>query len=260
MNNGKLLHKLVENDISFSVLYKILQQKCTDVFSNGSTYIVCYSNPPYPVWVWCSDTQNKGDVLQIAEYLRRNYLEKGKFNFILQAELFEHLKAVDNVFENLSLKMKMLSYKLTDICDISRECNGMVRLATLADLDCLAQIYQDANLEMESLSFPIEHCKKMVQEQVENESLFVMVNDNNKIVATTFSTVQGKYAKISFVYTLPKHRRKGYAINLVHFVSKRFLQLNFMPILYTDGGYVASNSCYNKIGYQQVGTLVNVGN
>jgi len=31
-----------------------------------------------------------------------------------------------------------------------------------------------------------------------------------------------------------------------------------IPILYTNGDYVASNDCYKKIGYVQVGKLVDV--
>lgn len=260
MNNDKALHKLVENDISFSVLYKILQHKCTDVFSNGTTFIVCYSNPPYPVWVWCANVQNTGDVVQIAKYLKQNYLQKGKYSFIMENSLFESLKLVDSDFCSLQTQMQMLSYRLDDVKQISRPVDGTIRLAVVSDVDVLAKIYQDANLEMEGLSFFIEHCKKMVQEQIENGELFVMVDQTNGIVATTFATVQGNYGKISFVYTLPTHRRKGYAINLVHFVSKHLLQQNLTPILYTDGGYVASNSCYTKIGYKQVGNLVKVGN
>ena len=68
----------------------------------------------------------------------------------------------------------------------------------------------------------------------------------------------GLYGKIAAVYTLPNQRRKGYALNLVHAISEDILKDGLVPILYTDADYGASNSCYKKIGFEQVGSLCTV--
>ena len=118
--------------------------------------------------------------------------------------------------------------------------------------------YHNASNEMEGHDFSMEDCKKIITGYINNDELFVWVDDNDQIVATVRKNLDGNYAKIAFVYTLPTHRRKGYAINLVHKVSQMLLDDGLIPILYTNGDYVASNECYKKIGYVQVGKLVDV--
>ena len=114
--------------------------------------------------------------------------------------------------------------------------------------------------EMEGFNFDLEECKNRVMRHIENQTLFTLKNENDEILAITSKSDDGVYAKISSVYTVPKYRRRGYAINLVHYVTELLLEQNLIPILYTNGGYVASNECYKKIGYYQVGRLCNVEN
>jgi predicted GNAT family acetyltransferase len=68
----------------------------------------------------------------------------------------------------------------------------------------------------------------------------------------------GEFGKVAAVYTVPKHRRLGYAINLVGELTRMIMREGLVPALYTDGGYSASNECYKKIGYKQVGRLLMV--
>jgi GNAT superfamily N-acetyltransferase len=91
---------------------------------------------------------------------------------------------------------------------------------------------------------------------IEDGNLFVWRNDDGEIVATANREDVGKFGKVSSVYTLPQHRRRGYAINLVKGITELLVNDGLIPALYTDGEYSASNECYKKIGYQQVGMLV----
>ena len=90
------------------------------------------------------------------------------------------------------------------------------------------------------------------------KALFAWRKDSGEIVSLTARGDQPPYSKITSVYTLPQHRRKGYAINLVYAVTETILADGLIPILYTDAGYAASNACYQKIGYQQVGSLCSI--
>lgn len=254
------LHKLVEDNIPFSVLYKILQGECTDIYTNHQSFIICYSCYPYPIWVWCKDINNKSDVEIIAKYLKENYLTKGKYNIILSHDLLESLQELDDTYKNLSLKMELLSYKLEELNQIDRLAKGKMRVATIEDLAIMAEIKKAAYFEMEGFEFSLEECKNKALEQINKGDLYVWVDQNDEIRAVASKRVDGKYASVGSVYTFPKYRRNGYATAIVHALSKRLLEDHLTPILYTDGGYAASNECYKKIGFKLVGRLSNVEN
>jgi predicted GNAT family acetyltransferase len=61
------------------------------------------------------------------------------------------------------------------------------------------------------------------------------------------------------VYPRPEFRRKHYEENLVYQVTKIAAQAGYLPMLYTDADYAASNACYVKIGYILRGKLCTIG-
>ncbi len=58
---------------------------------------------------------------------------------------------------------------------------------------------------------------------------------------------------------MEEYRRRHYAENLVYHVTKTVEQKGFLPMLYTDADYAASNACYEKIGYILRGKLCTIG-
>lgn len=69
----------------------------------------------------------------------------------------------------------------------------------------------------------------------------------------------GNMASINLVFTRPEFRRKHYAQNLVYQVTKLAIDAGYVPMLYTDADYTASNACYEKIGYVLRGELCTIG-
>lgn len=251
------LSKQLEGDITYSVLFRILQNDCTDIFYNEGV-IVCYSNPPYPIWVWCRDASKTSDIISIANCIKRNYPLDENYNIIMGYDVLEQLKKCDSYFENVSFKMELFSYQLREINEIDYSCDGHAMLAELADLDVIACAFKDMYYEMEKLVFSAQECREKALGLINNNQLYVWKNKNGEIVALTSKKIEGKYGSISSVYTLPMARRKGYAINLVHRVSQELLSNDITPILYTNGNYIASNECYRKIGFEQVGRICNI--
>ena len=256
-SNSKLL-KFVEGNITYFVLHRILQNDCTDIFTNNESVIICYSNPPYPIWVWCKDANNENDIISIPQCLKTNYpLEEG-YNIITSYEVLKQLKKFDSYFENVSLKMELLSHQLTELNELNRSCDGYAELAKIDDLEEIACMFKDMSYEMEGFVFSLEKCKEKALSFINLNQLYTWKNQNNEIVALASKKIEGNYGSIASVYTLPKERRKGYAINLVYIVSKELLSNKITPILYTNGSYVASNECYKKIGFKQVGRICNL--
>ena len=69
----------------------------------------------------------------------------------------------------------------------------------------------------------------------------------------------GGLASIGLVYTREEYRRRHYAENLVYQVTRIAKDAGYMPMLYTDADYAASNACYEKIGYVLRGKLCTIG-
>lgn len=243
--------------ITYSVLINILQGECTDIFTDHEGVVICYSFPPYPVWVWCRDVENAQYVDSIARCLKTAFpLEKG-YTYNLSYELLERLKETDECFRDTVMKMRLLSYRLDEIHDV-KSCDGFMSLVREDEIPDLIGVRHDMVMEMEGFDLSAERCEASLRFMVEGRCLFAWRDDAGKIAALTGRGDQGKYSKITSVYTLPQHRRKGYAINLVHGVTETMLSDGLIPILYTNADYVASNACYRKIGYRQVGSLCNV--
>ena len=251
------LRNLVSGDITYTVLYKILGCECDHIFTDGENIIVCHSNPPYPVWVWCKDTKNEDFLSAIAKCIKK-YFPLEEYDVIMPYNALSGLQEKDDYFLQAGVKTELLSYRLDAINNIHRVCDGRMEKAKIEDLEFLTKCFKDMAMEMEGHDFSIEHCRDRVSEQITNEILFVWRDDSGEIVACANRKFLDGVGSVSGVYTLPRHRRCGYAINLVHGITKDILRLGHTPTLYTDGGYNASNECYKKIGYRQVGRLCTV--
>lgn len=254
----ELSERIQAEPITYSVLIKILQAPCTDIFTDEENLVICYSCAPWPVWVWCRDVSDDKMVRKIGACLMEHFpVEKG-FDIIMRHGLLEQLRKTDPYFQNVREGMGLLSYRLDVMQDIAYPCAGTMGLVREEDIPDLLQTWHDMHMEMENREFSPEHCAQSIRRMVDEKSLFAWRDAAGEILALTGRGDQPPYSKITSVYTLPAHRRKGYAINLVHGVTKTILEDGLIPILYTDAGYEASNSCYQKIGYHLVGRLTSI--
>ena len=250
---------LKQDEITFSVLVSILQNECTSIYTDHENIVICLSIQPYPVWVWCKDVNNMELVSKIASCLKEEFpLEKGN-TYNLSYDLLEQLIKVDSYFEQGKIVMNLLSYRLDKMNEVDVLCDGEFELARTAELDYLIRLWHDLCLEMAHVEYDENFCRKAVLGHLASGTLFTWRNDKDELVALTSKGDVNYYSKISSVYTLPAHRRNGYAINLVAKVTETIIESKRIPILYTDANYGASNSCYKKIGYEEVGSLCTVG-
>ena len=254
--DSSLLQK--DDAITFSVLVTILQGTCTHIYTNHESIIICYSMPPYPVWVWCKDVNNREDVQKIAECLKNEFPLEAGYTYNIGYDLLNAIKEADTYFSKAEISTNLLSYRLDTIREIAYPCEGKRSMIGEPDKELAIKLWHDLSLEMLGHEHSVEFCRKKIEHHIEKQTLHCWRNESGEIVALTDRGDTGLYGKIGAVYTLPKHRRKGYAINLVHAVSGDILKDGLVPILYTDADYGASNSCYKKIGFEQVGSLCTV--
>ena len=248
------LRELIRGEVRFSVLYNILGGDCNDIFTDNEEIIICYSEAPYPVWVWCGDGRSMKNLFAIGECIKNNF-PLSEYNVILDTGIISRLSETDNYFTDYKVKTELFAYRLDNIIPPSQIADGGMQLAEMGDLDTLAPMWQASAFEMEGYEFPIAQCREEVGYMIWDDRLYIWRDENGEIVAMANKGCVGEFGKVAAVYTEPKHRRKGYAINLVAGVTKLIMDEGLVPVLYTDGGYSASNECYKKIGYRQVGRL-----
>ena len=252
---------LKQDAVTFAVLIAILDIPCSDIYTNHESVIIAFSGAPFPVWVWVKDPQVDEAVDCVAKCLKEKFpLEKG-FDYNISYDLLERLKERNSYFAASGTKMGLLSYQLNQINPIDQlqyVCKGHAALCEEKDLDLLAKYWHDMSVEMEGFEHNEAYCKEHVMNHIKENGLYAWYNEEEEIVALTSRSNNGAHCKVGAVYTVPGHRRKGYAIKLVHYVTETILADGLIPILYTNADNSASNACYKKIGYEEVGSLCTV--
>lgn len=103
-----------------------------------------------------------------------------------------------------------------------------------------------------------ESYRVKAEDAVRNGSLYLWENSEGVYTASCSWHQVLDMASVSLVYTREEHRRKHYAENLVYQVTLIAKEAGLVPMLYTDADYVASNACYEKIGYVLRGKLCTI--
>ena len=243
--------------VNYSVLKTIVCGTCSDIFTDGENVILCYSTAPNPVWIWTREI-NDALTAAAAKCLKEHFpLEKG-FGFIADRPLLEALRQHDSYFENTAVTLRLCSHMLQEMTAADRIPAGNAEPAAAADTALLVSMYQAMEREAEGMELPQEMCTEKITGLIAQNALFVWRTTQGDITALASRDNCPPYSKISTVYTLPQHRRKGYAEAVVRHVCREILADGLTPILYTDGDYEASNACYRKIGFIQQAELCTV--
>ena len=104
-----------------------------------------------------------------------------------------------------------------------------------------------------------EQYRIQAEDGINSGTLFFWKNASGRSVASCNYHAVNDMASIGLVFTREDERRKHYAEHLVYRVTMIAKGKGFIPMLYTDADYAASNACYEKIGYVLRGKLCTIG-
>ena len=91
------------------------------------------------------------------------------------------------------------------------------------------------------------------------DSLLALWEDGAPVAMAGFPARTRHGVRIGYVYTPPRHRRRGYATALVSQVSRQVLESGFSHcVLYTDLANPTSNSIYRRLGYRPLLDVMDV--
>lgn len=254
------LNLLKKDRYTFAVLSRILGKPCRLVLTDHEKLIICHSGNPFPVWVWTPDNlscQEKERAWNIT--MEACPLEEG-YTYNLKYELAKYFiqKTKEKGWE-LSVLTNLFAYDCPRSIAPAIKADGGLYICTMEDLeeatDFLLRFGRELNVHAEDR----DRKREKAVECISGNRFFLWHDASGKSVASCYYNLSDDLACLAGVYTLPEYRRKHYAQNLVYEVSELARGKGYMPMLYTDADYVASNACYTQVGYTLKGKLCTIG-
>ncbi len=148
--------------------------------------------------------------------------------------------------------MRQGIYALEKVAAPAQPAAGHLRSAAESNFVLVCKWSDGFHRDIGLAEVPVEQIERLIS----GRHLFIWEDGEPKsIVAGVGRTAHG--IRISFVYTPPEFRGRGYATTAVAELSRRYLEegLQFC-FLYTDLSNPTSNSIYQRIGYRQVCEVV----
>jgi len=150
-------------------------------------------------------------------------------------------------------------YRLDDVNEALEDGPGSWRFADEDDCPLIEKWYslfeEDAGLSYTA----IEDVKKRVASFVEQQEVFLWVDDGKVVSMMKKARPSERGVTVSFVFTPREERKKGYARTMVAAGTKELLKEYKFCVLYTDLMNQTSNKIYHEIGYQRIAESVQLG-
>ena len=149
------------------------------------------------------------------------------------------------------LSRGQLLYHLRRISGPMPEVSGGMRTAGMDDLELLAGWQKAFQQEAFGQSNPPDTLEA-IKARILDGDLYIWQDDEPVSMAARNRPTRHGIA-VSYVYTPPPFRRKGYAYALVYQLSRQLLAAGYaFCTLFTDRANPTSNHIYQRIGYQQI--------
>lgn len=253
-------YKLLESDkYTFFVMRKIMGGPLELLLSDHKRLIICYTGHPYPVWIWTPDDASNEEMERAYQLARENgmFLNKCHFNVKYSlAEYFIKRTAEDGI--NMNISMNMFAYDCLDPVKPENHADGEIYLCKPEDQDELVSFLEMFCEETGVDKSDLQGYRSAAKSYIEEGGMYFWKDDKGNSVASCKYAPNGDMASINLVFTRPDFRRKHYAENLVYQVTMKVRDEGYVPMLYTNADYVASNACYEKIGYVLRGKLCTI--
>ncbi len=250
---------LQKDKYTFAVLERIMGGDCEQLLTDHKSLIICLSKIPYPVWVWTSDDLSSEEMEKTYHMVSKHFDFDGTTRFNMKYDLANYfIERARADGKELSIALNMFAYDCRTLKEPEVQPRGNLWKATPEDLEVLTEFICEFHKETATDQKEAEAYREDAKSYIAEGNLYFWKDNEGNYVASCKYTPNEKTASLNLVYTRPEFRRMHYAENLVYQVTKRVMEKGYTPMLYTDAGYVASNACYEKLGYALQGKLCTV--
>ncbi|WP_214695156.1 GNAT family N-acetyltransferase [Exiguobacterium sp. s160] len=252
-----LLKEEAKNSLMIGVLNNVIQGVYETfhqftVEENGELLAILQVTPPHPLHYIVVDSEREEE---LPAFIIQHLLEN-EISFIevvserKQAERFG--KAWQEITSGTSeMFMSQGLYRLDEVEDIEM-AKGHMRKATTADQAQLEAWYSAFEAESGLRSSPPEKVTKAIDTMLKNDDAVFWEVDGQLVSCAKRSRPTENGITVSFVYTSPDARGRGYARSLVADLSRQLLETKSFCVLYTDLTNPTSNKIYQEVGYEQI--------
>ncbi len=156
------------------------------------------------------------------------------------------------------LHMHQHIYKLEQIIPVTG-VSGEAREASGADHDLIVRWIKEFQMDCFGKTLPDKDVQAAVDRWLSgdgNQALYFWEDDGQPVSMAGYGGTTPNGMRVSYVYTPPEQRRRGYASAVTAAVSQRILDGGrTFCFLYTDMANPTSNKIYQDIGYRSVGDV-----
>lgn len=251
--------QLAADRYTFSVLSRVLGGACHCIRTDHERLILCHTVQPYPVWIWTPDGLTDAEKERAWQLAQETLPMAEGYRYNLKYELAEYFIArAQEAGVQAHIAINMFAYDCPQVLAPAVPTDGSFHCCTREDIGEAAELIDQFHVDIAQDSTSREQCLALAQQQIGEQSFFFWKNASGETVACCCQRLNDGLGCVGSVYTKPEYRRKHYAQHLVYQVTKRIAEAGFTPMLYTDADYVASNACYEKIGYVLRGKLCTI--
>ena len=251
---------LAQDKYTFSVLSRIIGSECQIRLTDHEKLIICFTGQPYPVWIWTPDGASEDDLERAYQTAKDNLLIDGEHRFNTKYEPAEYfIKRASEDGIKLQITTNLFAYDCPSSIAPSAAVDGGIHKCTEDDIDALVDFFDMFHNAVGIDKQSREEYRKSAEEAVSAGMIYLWKNAEGKFVASCNWHPVKDMASIGLVFTRDEYRRMHYAEHLVYEVTEIARKAGYLPMLYTDADYTASNACYEKIGYILRGKLCTVG-
>ena len=254
-------YKILSGDkYTFSVLSRIIGGDNELLLSDHEKLIICFTCQPYPVWIWTPDAASEDEMDFAYKCAGEQGFLDGDHRFNMKYELAEYfINRAAAEGPDLKITTNLFAYDCLSPVAPLTETDGEIHKCLEEDLDELVDFFEmfrdSVGIDKESR----EQYRIQAYESINSGNTYFWKNASGKSVASCGWHPVNDMASIGLVYTRNEERRKHYAEHLVYQVTMIAKSAGYIPMLYTDADYAASNACYEKIGYVLRGKLCTIG-
>lgn len=247
---------LSENDkVLFNLFYFIAER---DAFwaTDEKSFLMGQSSEKFPMWVWIHDDAGKEAYLEMEEMIA------GRLELNPQLKIVADAEKMEKIVQRISAKKKvtyksevpMVVYRCDEVVN-TKQASGHVILSNESHRNILEKFITGMVWDLEKRPMREGEAEGFAKDVAGADNLYLWEDDGTVVAMAMIVHRTKEFARINTVYTDSAHRGKGYAGMLVGEITKKIIDENCIPMLYTEQDNVCSNAVYKRIGYHVCGEL-----
>lgn len=241
--------------IIYNLFYMIREKENAFITTDNTTYIIAQSNEHTPLWIWLREKSEGSIKEEICNIIESRLSINYDFKVIADEKyVIDILNCIAHkIGINYKVKMPMTVYACNYIKNV--KISGQIIKPNDEYKEILARFITDMAYDAENNIISENEANGFASKMTNADNLYLW-KDNEVIVSMAMVPHKTKeYARINTVFTDREHRGKGYAGMLLSKISEMLLKENIIPMLYADSRNPASNSTYQKIGFEKYGEV-----